>query len=487
MAKTLASQAKDGGSIPLARSVLEGFETAYDQAISDLGRFNLAIFGKTGVGKSTLINAMFGAEVAATGTGRPVTLKTQYYEHPSGIFGVYDSEGIEVGQEGDEILARFHELIADKRKRPIEEQIHVIWYCVRAGDLRFEDSQAAFIEALAEDGLPIVFVLTQVQQRDGEIHPSVLELARSVTERRLPLAPDNRVFFTMALPDTWGGWEAFGLQELLDATFRVAPEGVANALTAAQKIDLARKAARARVYVKGAALSAAATGATPIPFSDAALLVPIQVGLMAKIAADLRPGREEGDARHAGRRGLRRRRRDDRGPLHRHQPPEVRARRQHRRGDDPRRRRQRADVRRRRGLDRGLHAALQARAGSRRSDCRPRSCASSSCASSRTARLFHAVPQEKRDLPPALLAGAGGGTPVLHPRQLALELAPGGDALRVEARPDGAAGLGLVRAVAEAALRGELVDVGEALARCRPRARRRGSRACRSGTRRPGA
>ena len=42
MAKTLASQAKNGGSIPLARSVLDGFETAYDQALSDLGRFNLA-------------------------------------------------------------------------------------------------------------------------------------------------------------------------------------------------------------------------------------------------------------------------------------------------------------------------------------------------------------------------------------------------------------------------------------------------------------
>ena len=285
MAKTLASQAKNGGSIPLARSVLDGFETAYDQALSDLGRFNLAIFGKTGVGKSTLINAIFGGEIARTGTGRPVTLKTQYFEHPSGIFGVYDSEGIEVGQEGDEILARFHDLIASKRKRPIEEQIHVIWYCVRAADLRFEDSQAKFIEALASEGLPIVFVLTQVHRRDGEIHPSAIELADSILARRLPLAPDNRVFFTMALPDTWGGWEAFGLQELLDATFRVAPEGVANALTAAQKIDLARKAARARLYVKGAALSAAAAGATPIPFSDAALLVPIQTGLMAKIAA----------------------------------------------------------------------------------------------------------------------------------------------------------------------------------------------------------
>ena len=285
MAKTLASQAKNGGSIPLARSVLEGFEDAYDQAVHDLGRFNLAIFGKTGVGKSTLINAIFGAEVARTGTGKPVTLKTEYFEHPSGIFGVYDSEGIEVGEEGDTILARFHEIIAEKRRRPIEEQIHVIWYCVRAADLRFEDGQAKFIEELAREGLPILFVLTQVHQRDGQIHPEVLKLAESVVERRLPLSPDNRVFFTMALPDTWGGWEAFGLHELLDATFRVAPDGVANALTAAQKIDLARKAARARAFVKGAAVSAAAAGATPIPFSDAALLVPIQTGMMAKIAA----------------------------------------------------------------------------------------------------------------------------------------------------------------------------------------------------------
>jgi uncharacterized protein (DUF697 family)/predicted GTPase len=285
MAKTLASQAKDGGSIPLARSVLEGFEEAYDLAIKDLGRFNLAIFGKTGVGKSTLINTIFSAEVARTGTGKPVTLKTEYFEHPSGFFGVYDSEGIEVGEEGDTILRRFHEIIAEKRKRPIEEQIHVIWYSVRAADLRFEDAQAKFVSELARDGLPVMFVLTQVHRRDGEIHPEVLKLAASIEERGLPLAPSNRVFFTMAVADEWGGWEAHGLHELLDATFRVAPDGVANALTAAQKIDLARKAARARVYVKGAAVSAAAAGATPIPFSDAALLVPIQTGMMAKIGA----------------------------------------------------------------------------------------------------------------------------------------------------------------------------------------------------------
>ncbi|UGS38486.1 GTPase family protein [Capillimicrobium parvum] len=260
-------------------------QSAYGEALRELGRFNLAIFGKTGVGKSTLINAIFGSEVAATGTGRPVTLKTAYYEHPSGYFGMYDSEGIEVGQEGDQILAKFRSLIEERKRGPVSKQIHVIWYCVRAADLRFEDAQAEFVRQLAADGVPVLFVLTQVQTRDGEIHPEVRKLAESVMERDLPLAGGNRVFFTMAQPDDFGGFPAHGLRDLLDATFRVAPDAVEAALIAAQKIDLERKVRKARTYIKAAAATAAGIGATPIPIADAALLVPVQVGLMAKIAA----------------------------------------------------------------------------------------------------------------------------------------------------------------------------------------------------------
>lgn len=268
-----------------ASDVTAQARAAYGEALRELGRFNLAIFGKTGVGKSTLINALFGSEVAATGTGRPVTLKTAYYEHPSGFFGMYDSEGVEVGQEGDEILRRFQALIEERKHGPVSEQVHVIWYCVRAGDLRFEDSQAEFVRRLAQDGVPILLVLTQVQTRAGEVHPEVLKLADSILERELPLAGGNRVFFTMAEPDDFGGFPAHGLRDLLDATFRVAPASVEAALTAAQKIDLARKVEKARTYVVAAATTAGGIGATPIPVADAALLVPVQVGMMAKIAA----------------------------------------------------------------------------------------------------------------------------------------------------------------------------------------------------------
>lgn len=266
--------------------VVSKFEAAYGKALDELGRFNLVLFGKTGVGKSTLINAVFGSEVAKTGTGRPVTLQTEYYEHPDGYLGIYDSEGIEVGQQGDQILEKFREIIRSRHSGPVGEQIHVIWYCVRAADLRLEPGQEEFIRALAGEGLPVLFVLTQVAMNAaGEIHPKAVEFAERIVDRDLPLSPHNRVFFTMAQEDSFSGWPRHGLEELLDATFRAAPGGVAHALTAAQVIDVERKAKLARQSINAAVASAATAGATPIPFSDAFVLVPIQITLMARIAA----------------------------------------------------------------------------------------------------------------------------------------------------------------------------------------------------------
>ena len=58
----------------------------------------------------------------------------------------------------------------------------------------------------------------------------------------------------------------------------------------------------------------------------------------------------------------------------------------------------------------------------------------------------------------------------VDPGQLALELAPGGNPLRVELGADGAARLAVVAAVREAAVRSQRVDVGEAVAGAIPQA-----------------
>ena len=263
--------------------VSESFRAEFDRQNAALGRFNLAIFGKTGVGKSTLINAIFGEEVARTGIGEPVTKGSHLYVDKIGHLGIVDTQGLEVGRDNSEILAELGKAMTQMRRMPLSEQIHVAWYCIRGMDRRFEDTEAEFIRRLDTMGLPVLLVLTQVPYRDGQYHPDALLLAEQIMAKRLPIAGD-RPFMTFAKADPFTGQPAYGLREVLDATFRAAPDGVHGALVAAQEIDTDRKDAEARKTIAAAVSSAAAAAATPIPFSDAALLVPIQLGMMARIA-----------------------------------------------------------------------------------------------------------------------------------------------------------------------------------------------------------
>ena len=261
----------------------DSFRQEYHKQSAAIGRFNLAIFGKTGVGKSTLVNAIFGEEVAKTGIGEPVTRGSHLYLDRIGYLGIVDTQGLEVGKDNKEILSELGKAMREMRGRPLSEQIHVAWYCVRGMDRRFEEAEADFVRRLDELGLPVVLVLTQVPQRDGRFHPDAVELVRKIEEHRLPLA-GGQPYLVFARADAFADQPAHGLQNVLDATFRVAPEGVHGALVAAQTIDAARKAKEAQGYIAAAVTAAAGAAFIPIPFSDAAALVPIQLGMMAKIA-----------------------------------------------------------------------------------------------------------------------------------------------------------------------------------------------------------
>ncbi|HLM22705.1 MAG TPA: GTPase, partial [Propionibacteriaceae bacterium] len=261
----------------------DSFRAEYDKQSAAIGRFNLAIFGKTGVGKSTLINAIFGEEVARTGIGEPVTRGSHLYLDKIGHLGIVDTQGLEVGKDNKQILSELDKAMTQMRQLPLSEQIHVAWYCLRGMDRRFEEAEADFIRRLDGMGLPVVVVLTQVPMRGGYFHPDTVLLAEQIIAKQLPIV-SGRPFMTYAKADEFAGQHAYGLKELLDATFRVAPEGVHGALVAAQEIDHARKAQEANKYITAAVASAAAAAATPIPFSSAALLVPIQLGMMSRIA-----------------------------------------------------------------------------------------------------------------------------------------------------------------------------------------------------------
>ena len=274
------------GTPDLSKGQVEGmFEQRLAEAFTALGCFNLAVFGKTGVGKSTLVNAVFGRDVAATGVGSPVTRGLVYYRHPDGFLGLYDSEGFETGTAGDAIVDGLRRLIADHRSRAVSEQIHAVWYLVRWSDRRFERAQEQFVRELAALGLPVILVMTQVPSRDGEVHPEAVEFADYIASLGLPIRPHGRVVLTNALSDTFTQSPVFGLQDLLDDTYLVIPEVAEAALTAAQTLDIGRKKKAVAAIINQAVVVAAGVGATPIPFADAALLVPNQVTMIARITA----------------------------------------------------------------------------------------------------------------------------------------------------------------------------------------------------------
>lgn len=120
-------------------------DAGYTAAARDLGRFNLGLFGITGAGKSTLLNAVFGADLAATGIGAPVTQASTLYRYQSASLGIFDTKGLELGSGMADILRELATFVDDNRLGPEADQLHVIWYCVRAGDRRIQPAEADFI------------------------------------------------------------------------------------------------------------------------------------------------------------------------------------------------------------------------------------------------------------------------------------------------------------------------------------------------------
>lgn len=113
-----------------------------------MGHVNIILAGKTGVGKSTLVNAVFGKKVAKTGTGRPITKEIKEITMPSSPLRLYDTVGLELREEQQKtVKTDIIKLIEDARlANDTDKLIHCIWYCINANSNRIEDEEIRFIE-----------------------------------------------------------------------------------------------------------------------------------------------------------------------------------------------------------------------------------------------------------------------------------------------------------------------------------------------------
>ena len=122
---------------------------------------NIILMGKSGTGKSSLINVLTGKKEANTGGFRPVTKEIAYYESES--LRLFDTQGTELSKDNniDSTLRKVNDLIkVSKESQDPDWFIHCIWYCV--SDTRFEEVEEKPIEALLkcyeDESMPIIIV-----------------------------------------------------------------------------------------------------------------------------------------------------------------------------------------------------------------------------------------------------------------------------------------------------------------------------------------
>jgi GTPase Era involved in 16S rRNA processing len=128
-------------------------------------RTNVLVLGKSGVGKSSLLNYLFGAKVAAVGDGRPTTREVIHKHEPfsyNGIsFVIYDSCGMEPGkaQIWKELIEKE---VRENNDKEMRDWFHTVIYCVDAERARVEDFEVRdVLYPLLNGGNRILFALTK--------------------------------------------------------------------------------------------------------------------------------------------------------------------------------------------------------------------------------------------------------------------------------------------------------------------------------------
>ena len=254
-------------------------------------RGNVLVIGNSGVGKSTLINAVLGEKKAETGWGsKGTTDKLTIYESENISFRIIDTVGFEPSFiRGNKAINVVRKWSKDSAKEGHEDnKINVIWFCVEGTSSKlFPKTLKDLLRATSIwKSVPMIVVITKsysVPEREKNIAMvnDIFAKQKRYSKNLRKIIPV--VASTFVLNDSaYAAPE--GITELIDSTNDIMPEGVKASEKDIGEFKLNRKRAMAHGVTGISTTAAVIVGAVPIPFPDALILTPMEVAMVNAIA-----------------------------------------------------------------------------------------------------------------------------------------------------------------------------------------------------------
>lgn len=126
---------------------------------------NIVVVGKSGAGKSSLLNYLVNKEIFETGVGSPVTkayFDHHQFKHPTKnvTYNLFDTKGIEPDTTDEFINSVKGKIEEFADSDDVFDHIHTLYYCISAVSKRLEPFEVKFINEMS-DILDVVIVLTK--------------------------------------------------------------------------------------------------------------------------------------------------------------------------------------------------------------------------------------------------------------------------------------------------------------------------------------